>query len=68
MHFLPRYIRAFYILHGDAHFELTANSLSAINKLFMNGLSGPFHKKIYSLWNRHLACSCFVEQARCLSL
>ena len=23
----------------------------------MNGLSGPFHKKIYSLWNTHLARS-----------
>ncbi|MEG3971243.1 hypothetical protein QUA00_27020 [Microcoleus sp. T2B6] len=23
-----------------------------VNKPFRNGLSGPFHKKIYSLWNR----------------
>jgi hypothetical protein len=28
-----------------------------LNKLFMNRLSGLFHKKIHSLWNRHLACS-----------
>jgi hypothetical protein len=23
-----------------------------VNKAFMNGVWGPFHKKIYSLWNR----------------
>jgi hypothetical protein len=63
VHLGDRYLRAFYILHGDAHFELKANTLSALNKLFMNRLSGPSPRKFTLCGTGRKACYCFVEQA-----
>ena len=45
------------MLNNGARYQLELRYCTILNKLCMNRLSGLFHKKMHSLWNRHLACS-----------
>ena len=40
------------MLNNAARYQLELRSCTILNKLCMNRLSGLFHKKIHSLWNR----------------
>ena len=45
------------MLNNGARYQLELRYCTILNKLCMNRLSGLFHKKMHSLWNRHLAYS-----------
>jgi hypothetical protein len=40
------------MLNNGARYQLELRYCTILNKLCMNRLSGLFHKKIHSLWNR----------------
>ena len=40
------------MLNNGARYQLELRCCTILNKLCMNRLSGLFHKKIHSLWNR----------------